>query len=308
MEHSPSQSSMQIPRHGFMRESRSCPHLGPGLDGDGRPLSVSPRFVSPTPQGPARASYDLPPVTVYRSVGSFATARMGPGFGRPASDRSKFDLVPPGEGADVLYDTTRDVALSAHMLQGGRRRLGRINTAPSLGPGLGRSTSPRGCDLVPPGSGSPTLYDLPAPEMYKQPRQPRVPRWDPSHARFPSPPKLNTDAQYSLPRVEVYRSTNSTLSTRMGPGLGRTVGPRIDARMWKVGDGADALYTVPQLSVTKACPEMRASCFSPPVHRHEVGARMAEPIPSSRMPSKTPPPWLDRLSVYQARPRAPWQR
>uniref|UniRef100_A0A7S2INT3 Uncharacterized protein n=1 Tax=Haptolina brevifila TaxID=156173 RepID=A0A7S2INT3_9EUKA len=276
-----------LPRNGFLQESRSCPVIGPG---EGRPLS--PRFGKLNFQGPQRngvgvVGYDLPEVHRYKRMNSAVNTTLGPGFGIPSS-RGDVDLVPPGCGAATFYEVP----------------LERANTAPRLGPGPGRPTSPRGCHLVPPGHGADKLYELPPPETYKQPREPQVPRWDPAYKRFPKVPKIGTDTQYTLPHPNVYMKQSGSLIARLGPGSGRVIGPRIDPKQYMLGDGADALYDVTPISVTKPCKTTTAYTFAPPVARKEVGARNPD-VPIRILPADAPA-WLDRLSTYTPRPKKPW--
>ena len=124
-----------LPRRGFLNESQSAPNLGPGIN---RP--TSPRF-DPSQyrlgSGPEEY-YDLPPVELYKTVQAAATARLGPGLGKPVGPRIDPAFFGHREGADTYYDLP----------------LQRSGTAPHFGPGYGRPSSPRSCELAPPGSGA----------------------------------------------------------------------------------------------------------------------------------------------------------
>jgi len=248
---------------------------------------MSPRFETLHPQGPDIVAYDLPDVHRYKQMNSSVSTVFVP------HSRGHVDLVPPGCGPSTFYDVsaTRDSPIKP-------------NTAPKLGPGPGRPFSPRGCDLVPPGAGADNLYELPDPDSYKQPRGPRVARWDPAYKRFPKVPKIGTDTQYTLPHPDVFMKTNASCTSRIGPGPGRDVASRIDPRQYKVGQGADALYDVTPIKVTKPCKTLTAYTFAPPVVRKEVGAR--QPDVPLRLPSPDAPLWMGRLSTYAPRPRNPW--
>ena len=220
-----------LPRTGFLVESRSCPVIGPGL---GKPESK--RFTTLQRQGPESIGYDLPPVQVYKNVGSNPTPKLGPGFGQITRPRP--NLFTPPCSPDKFYE----------------RRPATPKPAPRLGPGPGRPMSPRTCTLVPPGCGADTLYNLPSPEAYKQRREPGVPRWDPAFGRFPKERRFETDQQYTLPSTDVYLKTGAACTTRLGPGPGlpsKAYGPR--TAPLSSPQGADALYSLPSLSVRPSC-------------------------------------------------------
>lgn len=161
---------------------------------------------------------------------------MGAGYGHDSSSRiDDIVLAPPGSGPDAEYDA----------FEYDSRRLGRVNTAPKLGPGFGRpSFDWRGAPLKPPGCGAGKVYKLPEPEVYL-PRGPRTPRWDPANPRFAKTRQMPTDAQYTLPEARVYLPCTGMGGTRLGPGLGKGVGPRIDPSSYRLGHGADRLYDIP---------------------------------------------------------------
>jgi len=270
-----------FPRHGFLSESQSAPNLGPGIDGP-----TSPRFdpkqyrLGCGPEG----YYDLPPVETYKSVQAAATARLGPGLGKPVGPRIDPNFFGHSGGADTFYDPP----------------LQRSGTAPSLGPGFGRPSSPRSCDLAPPGSGADQVYSLPDVAVYKQPRDVGTVRWDPKRPRFDKTRKPLCGVYYTLPEHKVYMKTGSAQSTRLGPGLGKPSGERIDGRQYKGGNGADALYTLPSFAVYKPSKISAAHRFAAPEVRPKD-----KPFPV-RMPSPQKPTWVDRLGTYTPRARRPW--
>ena len=262
-----------LPRRGFLRESRSSPIIGPGL---GRQMSN--RFEKSFPQGPDTVGYDLPAVEKYKLNGSASVTRFGEGFGHLPKARDIADLIPRPAGADVDFYDVPPV---------------RCSTAPRIGPGEGRPMSPRSPQLVPPGCGADTMYDLPSPDVY-HPRMPGVPRWDPGFARFPKTHKYDCDTQYDEVPFDVYRKIGSACTTRIG-----SSGPRIDPAQYRIGEGADALYSIPPMNVVKPSKTSTVHRFGAPIIRGEA-------IVPHRIPSAEAPPWLGRLASYKPRPRTPW--
>jgi hypothetical protein len=272
-----------LPRNGFLHESRSSPIIGPP-----KGHQLSPRFDPQQYQvgsGPD-LFYDAPPLEKYRPMPSACVTRLGPGLGKKVGPRIDPAPYKPGAGAQTFYEIPEV----------------RSGTAPSLGPGYGRPSVPRDCDLVPPGCGADQIYTLPDPESYKQQSVHGVPRWDPKRPRFEKEWRPPCDQMYSLPDESVYMSIGANPAPRLGPGLGKKVGDRIDPAQYRVGQGADALYSLPELGVYRASKSSSSCRFG--------GARVRpekNPFPV-RMPSEKQPPWVARVASYKPLPRHPWLR
>jgi len=282
----------KLPRFGFLQESRSAPSLGPPL---GR--AHSPRFEPPKitiGRDVTDAVYDLPEVDKYRSVKSACTTRVGPGLGKQVGPRIDPTLMDSsGAGPNKYYDWP---------LQGSE-------SAPTLGPGLGRQVSARDCDLVPPGAGADVQYDLPSVDKYR----PRLPagalHWDAKRPRFDPPHKLSTDKVYDVVDFNVYRSQGSACVTRIGPGLGKQVGPRIDPTLFgRIGDGTDSFYDLPSVQAYKERSSSFRFAYSPHSSSAPSLGSDGGALTPTKMPSARAPPWVGRLTSYTPRDRNPWAK
>ena len=267
-----------LPRHGFLHASRSAPVLGPGL---GRPTSA--RIVtSIATSGPGKYYDEVNPRLYRKTNGNLCANLNSPG-------KRIVPLNPPTEGADAMYDT---VPLEKYKETDKSFRFDKAF----------RFDKSKDVEYAKFLKHATKHYTLPAPEVYKE-RMPTTPKWRPTPARFPRPPKPGgADAFYepSLARV--------TSVPTLGGG-----GPRIDKNMYRCGAGADTFYDLPNPTVYKE----RSSSFrfgrdeTAPASASDCAPRhRPAPLPPQKKvdPDAPKPAWVDRLTVHKPRPTRPFLR